>query len=99
MDIVNTFFKKVDNTITSFLSNQFHLWSPSYISCYGPRLSPKLPRVVRDLFNNNYFRFSVILLVIYMSNKRSFNGINNNDCIYINNESCQLSRNKRKFPR
>ena len=70
MDIVNTSFKKVDNTITSFLSNPVYYGVLAiFLAMYGPRLSPKLPRVVRDLFNNNYFRFSVILLVIYMSNK------------------------------
>lgn len=40
-----------------------------FLSMYGPRLSPKLPDAVRDLFNNNIFRFIVIVLVAYLSNK------------------------------
>ena len=40
-----------------------------FLAMYGPRLHPRLPPVVRNLFNNNMFRFAVILLVIYMSNK------------------------------
>ena len=36
---------------------------------YGPRLQPKLPPMVRNLFNNNIFRFMVILLIAYLSSK------------------------------
>lgn len=39
------------------------------LSMYGPRLSPKLPAGVKDLFNNNIFRFVVIVLVAYLSNR------------------------------
>lgn len=39
------------------------------LTFYGPRLHPKLPVEIVDLFNNSYFRFAVILLIIYMSNK------------------------------
>ena len=29
-----------------------------FLGIYGPRLHPKLPPIIRDLFNNNVFRFS-----------------------------------------
>lgn len=40
-----------------------------FLSLYGPRLHPKLPSSVRDLFNNNYFRFAIILLITYLSTR------------------------------
>ena len=39
------------------------------LTFYGPRLHPKLPDGIVNLFNNNYFRFVIILLIIYTSNK------------------------------
>lgn len=39
------------------------------LTFYGPRLHPKLPVEIVNLFNNNYFRFVIILLIIYTSNK------------------------------
>lgn len=39
------------------------------LTIYGPRLHPKLPDGIRDLFNNNYFRFAIITLIIYLSNR------------------------------
>jgi len=39
------------------------------LTFYGPRLHPKLPVEIVNLFNNNYFRFIIILLIIYTSNK------------------------------
>ena len=39
------------------------------LTFYGPRLHPKLPVEIVNLFNNSYFRFAVILLIIYTSNK------------------------------
>ena len=40
-----------------------------FLSMYGPRLSPKLPPVVKDMFNNKYFRFCIILLITYLTSK------------------------------
>jgi len=40
-----------------------------FIGIYGPRLSPKLPKVVRDLFDNSIFRLAILTLVLYMTNK------------------------------
>ena len=39
------------------------------LSIYGPRLHPKLPPVIRNLFNNSSFRFIIILMIIYISSK------------------------------
>jgi hypothetical protein len=36
---------------------------------YGPRLSPKLPNFIRNLFNLGIFRFIVMVLVIYLGSK------------------------------
>ena len=39
------------------------------LAIYGPRLHPKLPPNVRNLFNDSTFRFIIILLIIYLSSK------------------------------
>lgn len=39
------------------------------LTFYGPRLHPKLPVEIVNLFSNNYFRFAIILLIIYTSNR------------------------------
>ena len=36
---------------------------------YGPRLAPRLPKTIRSLFNNFYFRLAIMFLVVYMSNQ------------------------------
>ena len=38
-----------------------------FLALYGPRLHPKLPEPVRNMFNNNYFRFGIILIITYLS--------------------------------
>lgn len=40
-----------------------------FVAIYGPRLQPRLPNEIMDLFNNNYFRFIIILLITYLSSK------------------------------
>ena len=40
-----------------------------FLTIYGPRLHPKLPDGIRELFNNNIFRFAIITLIIYLSNR------------------------------
>ena len=40
-----------------------------FLGMYGPRLHPRLPAAVKDLFNVPLFRFAVIALIIYMSNR------------------------------
>lgn len=40
-----------------------------FLAMYGPRLQPKLPKELRNLFNNNFFRFIVIMLIAYLSSE------------------------------
>lgn len=40
-----------------------------FLAVYGPRLHPALPVSIRNLFNNSIFRFLVIIVIIYMSNR------------------------------
>ena len=40
-----------------------------FLVIYGPRLSPKLPESVRNLFNSHAFRALVMFLVIFNSNR------------------------------
>uniref|UniRef100_A0A6C0IVY5 Uncharacterized protein n=1 Tax=viral metagenome TaxID=1070528 RepID=A0A6C0IVY5_9ZZZZ len=40
-----------------------------FVQIYGSRLQPKLPTNIMNLFNNNYFRFIIILLITYLSSK------------------------------
>ena len=39
------------------------------LTVYGPRLSPRLPDSIRNAFNNSYFRFAVILLIIFLGTR------------------------------
>jgi hypothetical protein len=41
-----------------------------FLIFYGPRLSPKLPDGIRNLFNSQAFRSLVMFLVIFSSNKK-----------------------------
>ena len=38
-----------------------------FLAMYGPRLHPKLPEGLRVMFNNRYFRATVIFLIAYIS--------------------------------
>ena len=38
-----------------------------FITMYGPRLSPKLPKVLRELFSNSVFRVVILLLVVFIA--------------------------------
>ena len=70
MDFVNDSKRCVSNLLTSITSTPLMYGLIAMIlAMYGPRLHPKLPDSVRQLFNNNVFRFGVILLIIYISNK------------------------------
>lgn len=40
-----------------------------FLALYGPRLQPKLPAVIRNLFNNSLFRGVVLFLVVYLAGK------------------------------
>ena len=49
-------------------SPYFYGFLAMFLGLYGPRLSPKLPKSVTDLFENKVFRFVFLLLIVYMSN-------------------------------
>ena len=40
-----------------------------FTSMYGPRLSPKIPKSVRDMFNTGVFRSLVIFTILYLGNR------------------------------
>lgn len=40
-----------------------------FLALYGPRLQPKLPGVVRKLFDHAIFRAVILFLVIYLAGK------------------------------
>ena len=40
-----------------------------FLTMYGPRLQPGLPKPIMEIFNNNYFRFTVMLLIAYLSSR------------------------------
>jgi hypothetical protein len=40
-----------------------------FLAMYSPRLAPTLPSWMMNLFQNNIFRFMVLLLVVYLSSK------------------------------
>ena len=64
--------KTIDSTfkIDELLGNKYlYAGLAIALAMYGPRLQPKLPSGVRNLFNNSIFRFAVIVLIIYLGNK------------------------------
>ena len=66
MEAVRTTLESIMNNVST--TPVLYGFLAMFLTMYGPRLHPKLPPMVRDLFNNNVFRFVVILLVIYISN-------------------------------
>ena len=40
-----------------------------FLVMYGPRLSPSLPKGIKNLFNSSAFRFLLILLIVFLSTK------------------------------
>ena len=80
MKSVNKIIKKLTGSLGSSEKILNELLNGPYIygvivliiGMYGPRLSPRLPRPVRDLFNNAYFRFAVLTMVIYLSNRNLY---------------------------
>ena len=66
----DTLVKDFNNNFKKFTNNDIiYAVIALVLAMYGPRLQPKLPEFFNKLFNNNYFRFSVILLIAYLSNK------------------------------
>ena len=56
----------MDNLVNDPMSYAF---LSVFLAMYGPHLHPKLPPMIKDLFNNSTFRFVIILLIIYMSSR------------------------------
>ena len=64
--------KTIDSTINldELLGNKYlYAGLAIALAMYGPRLQPKLPVGIRNLFNNSIFRFAVIVLIMYLGNK------------------------------
>ena len=40
-----------------------------FVTVYGPRLSPKLPKPIQDLFENGFFRAAVMFIAIYVAQR------------------------------
>ncbi len=40
-----------------------------FLAMYGPRLHPKLPSTIKNLFDNPIFRALVLFLIVYLSSK------------------------------
>jgi len=40
-----------------------------FLAIYSPRLAPKIPNWLMDLFQNEIFKFIILLLVVYVSSK------------------------------
>ena len=80
MNSINTIVKKLSRSFGSSEKLLNNILKGPYvygfvvliIGIYGPRLSPRLPRSVRDLFNNGFFRFVVLTLVVYLTNKNLY---------------------------
>ena len=60
----------VNNTLHSIMDNPLVIGLISIaLTVYGPRLSPKLPFFIRNAFNNAFFRFIVLVLVIFIGSR------------------------------
>jgi hypothetical protein len=58
----------VENTLTKIMDNPIVVGVVAIVlAMYGPRLSPKLPSPIRNAFNHSFFRFIIMLLVIFVS--------------------------------
>ena len=69
-DISKTTLSSVETSLDKMLKNPIIYGLIAVVlTVYGPRLQPKLPPMVRNLFNNNVFRFLVILLITYLSSR------------------------------
>ena len=60
----------VNKLTTKLLENRVYYGILAlFLAIYGPRLHPRLPTIIKDLFSNNIFRFIVILLIAYISSE------------------------------
>ena len=59
----------IDKDLKNVLNSPFFYgFLAMFLGLYGPRLSPKLPKSITDLFENKVFRFVFLLLIVYMAN-------------------------------
>lgn len=57
----------VENTLNKLMDNPLVVGVIAIaLTMYGPRLSPKLPDPIRNAFNSSFFRFLVMVLVIFV---------------------------------
>ena len=67
---MNNFLNISKYQLKKFLNNVYILpLLTVFLAMYSPRLSPKLPNFIKDLFQNSFFNFFIILIIIYLSNK------------------------------
>ena len=66
-----TMFEKVLGKQMKFIMNRPVLLGilTLFLALYAPRLHPKVPPILRVLLNSPLFRFLVLVLIIYMSNR------------------------------
>ena len=66
-----TMFEKVVGKQMKFIMNKPVLFGilTLFLALYAPRLHPKVPPILRELLNSPLFRFLVLVLIIYMSNR------------------------------
>jgi len=70
MDLLNNIMKCFNQGLEPAQKN-IYLYGilAIFIALYGPRLYPIIPKEIRQIFNNNMFRFIMILVIIYTTDK------------------------------
>ena len=64
---MNNYLNFIRNNLK--LKKVLNLFLILFLTIYGPRLHPKLPNYLKELFLNKYFKVIIILLIAYMSSK------------------------------
>lgn len=68
MEAINNAMASLQNTLGGLRANTIVYGVLAiFLGVYGPRLHPRLPPMIRNLFNHPAFRTVVILLVVYLS--------------------------------
>uniref|UniRef100_A0A6C0IY42 Uncharacterized protein n=1 Tax=viral metagenome TaxID=1070528 RepID=A0A6C0IY42_9ZZZZ len=65
MDIIKKFLNPEVLLKNTYMASLLSI----FLAMYGPRLQPKLPSQLRNVFNNDLFRVLVIFLITYMASK------------------------------
>ena len=53
----------------NFQEAAFLLGVAFILAIYGPRLSPQLPRFIRNAFNNGLFRFLLLTIIVFIGTR------------------------------